>query len=92
MNTYANPRFPNHAEIPSLADISTIPETHDALKPLTDNALVSRTRAGDIGAFEELLGRQPRLDSTGRSRARKSVFQHTNRVGQRCDICWLSAW
>ena len=69
MNTYANPRSPNRAEIPSLADISTVPETRDALQPLTDNALGSRTRAGDIGAFEELLGRQPGLDSTGRSRA-----------------------
>lgn len=27
------------------------------LKPLSDDALVSRTRAGDLGAFEELLGR-----------------------------------
>jgi RNA polymerase sigma-70 factor, ECF subfamily len=27
------------------------------LKPLSDDTLVSRTRAGDLGAFEELLGR-----------------------------------
>jgi RNA polymerase sigma-70 factor (ECF subfamily) len=28
-----------------------------SLKPLSDDALVSRTRAGDLGAFEELLAR-----------------------------------
>jgi len=49
-----SPAFIHRASLP-LEQVSGIPEK--SLKPLSDDALVSRTRAGDLGAFEELLGR-----------------------------------
>jgi len=58
MNITPNDRSASPAEIPALAaTFPTLPSVRGALKPLTDDALVSRTRAGDLGALEELLGR-----------------------------------
>lgn len=46
-----------HVPIASLPPTPMSPIHDRDLKPLSDDALVSRTRAGDLGAFEELLGR-----------------------------------
>jgi RNA polymerase sigma-70 factor, ECF subfamily len=46
---------PTHSA--SLPPTHLSPVRYQDLKPLSDDALVSRTRAGDLGAFEELLGR-----------------------------------
>ncbi len=57
MNIVTNDLPPDFAKIPSLAVVPAISPVQDERKSLTDDVLVSRTRAGDVGALEELLGR-----------------------------------
>lgn len=53
MSLASNPVLNQRPDLPF--PVSSLPGQD--LKPLSDDALVSRTRAGDLGAFEELLGR-----------------------------------
>jgi RNA polymerase sigma-70 factor (ECF subfamily) len=54
MSFVANTLPQNHQEDLSL---SPVPDLDETLKTPNDDALVARTRAGDLGAFEELMGR-----------------------------------
>jgi RNA polymerase sigma-70 factor (ECF subfamily) len=57
MNIVTNDRSPNATALPPLAAIPATPLARGACDSLSDDALVSRTRAGDVAALEELLGR-----------------------------------
>jgi RNA polymerase sigma-70 factor (ECF subfamily) len=57
MNISTNYRAPTDSPRDSLLQLSTFSDARPSLKPLTDGALVARTRAGDPRALEELLGR-----------------------------------
>jgi RNA polymerase sigma-70 factor (ECF subfamily) len=57
MNIPVNPQTQTDWEPESLLKIPVFPGAGDARGPLTDADLVSRTRAGDHGALQELLGR-----------------------------------
>ena len=60
MNMCAIPRPRKPSEIASLAQVSTLVADRGDPSSLPDDILVSRTRAGDVGAFEQLLGRHER--------------------------------
>jgi RNA polymerase sigma-70 factor, ECF subfamily len=57
MNLPVNTPLSNPTVNLSLDEISSVPWPRNHINPLTDDALVSRIRAGDAGAFEELVGR-----------------------------------
>ena len=57
MNLPVNTPLSNPPMNLSLDEISSLPWPRNQIEPLTDDALVSRIRAGDAGAFQELVGR-----------------------------------